>query len=176
MPSLIPRSPKTQSPIPISSPPSPRTMTLSVSSVTNIFVKMRSYKDRHHITSTSGDPQTHASLSGEGTTSIEKVPIEHTDVFICTGAVDVDKLLRGTRMSLLGKAISLGANVLVDEQWTCTICGPKQRPICTFKVHIHYSASAARAQRPDPNKPVGLDCAKGVAGLMTITERSECLQ
>jgi len=159
-------SPKT-----CSAPPSPRSMHLSVSTVTNIFVKMRSSKP-HHITSSSGEPQTHPCLAGDGTTGTKKVPIEHTDLFICSGAVDVVKLLRGTRASLMAKAISLGANVLVDEQWTCTICG-KHRPACTFKVHIRYSASAARAQRPDPNKPVGLDCVKGVAGLMTILERSE---
>jgi hypothetical protein len=56
-------------------------------------------------------------LAEEGVTSAGRVVIEQTDLFVCTGAVDVVKLLRGSRSNLLEKAIVLGANVLVDEQY-----------------------------------------------------------
>jgi len=66
-----------------------------------------------------------------------------------------------------------GANVLIDEQWKCTICGPKHRPNGTFKVQIHYTAKATRSDKPDPHKPVALDQVKGIPGLMTILSRND---
>ncbi|EGO29646.1 hypothetical protein SERLADRAFT_378817, partial [Serpula lacrymans var. lacrymans S7.9] len=114
---------------------------LTVSTVANVFVKMRRAKERaksHHIESTSGDPQSHPSLAEEGATCKRKVPIVQSDLFICVGAVDVTKLLRGSRATLLEKAEFLGGNVLVDEYWTCTICGPKNRRNGTFRVHVRY--------------------------------------
>ncbi|KAH7920182.1 hypothetical protein BV22DRAFT_1021700 [Leucogyrophana mollusca] len=152
-------------------------MTLAVSTVANVFVKLRRAKERttkaHHVDSASGDPQTHPSLRGEDATCKRKVPMGHGDVFVCTGAVDVAKLLRGSRASLLEKAELLGGNVLVDESWSCTICGPKNRKDGTFKVQIRYYASASRSSRPDPQKPVALDRVQNVPGLMTIIDREE---
>jgi hypothetical protein len=43
------------------------------------------------------------------------IPVEHSDVFICIGAVDVAMLLRATRAGLVEAAELLGANVLIDE-------------------------------------------------------------
>jgi len=97
----------------------------------------------------------------------------HQDQFICLGAVDLPKLLRACRATLYDNAQNLGANVLIDEHWSATIYGPKHRTDSTFRVHIHYSASAARSEKCDPRRPVALDQAKGIPGLMTILERIE---
>lgn len=105
-----------------SSPPSSptRRAALAVSDVANIFVNMRRTKERsksHHIISSSGDrPQTHPSLLGEGVTCGEQVDMELNDEYICSGAVDVVKLLRASRIKLLHQAKYLNGNVLLDEQ------------------------------------------------------------
>ncbi|KAJ7512777.1 hypothetical protein B0H11DRAFT_1697838 [Mycena galericulata] len=124
-----------------------------------------------HIRSTSGeDPQSHPGVQ-EAVTSPTREPMRHTDTFICDGAVNVVQLLRATRNTLMEEAESIGANVLVDEKWDCTICGPKHRSNGTFKVDITYTASATRSERSDPHRPVALDKVKGVPGLMTIIKR-----
>ncbi|KAJ8469107.1 hypothetical protein ONZ51_g9206 [Trametes cubensis] len=146
---------------------------LSVSNVANLFVKMRRHRSKaksHHIESTSGDsPQTHPSL--EGAASAEKIPLEKNETFVCRDGVDTTKLLRAVRGALLEKAQTFGGNVLVDERWSCTICGPRHRSDGTFRVYIHYSANAARSAKRDPQRPVALDKARGVPGLMTILNR-----
>ncbi|KAJ7108558.1 hypothetical protein C8R44DRAFT_636374 [Mycena epipterygia] len=153
--------------------PSKRTP-LGIANVANIFIKMRRASDQvkpWHIESSSGeDPQSHPGVL-EAVTSPKREILRHTDVFICDGAVNVAQLLRATRNTLMEDAEVMGANVLVDEQWNCTICGPKHRPNGTFKVHISYSASATRSDRADPHRPVALDKVKGVPGLMTVIKR-----
>ncbi|CDO70370.1 hypothetical protein BN946_scf184999.g10 [Trametes cinnabarina] len=170
-------------------------MPLSVSNVANLFVKMRRHRAKakaHHIESSSGDePQTHPSL--EGAASVERIPLEKNETFVCRDGVDATKLLRAVRGALYEKAQTFGANVLVDERyvafsparpsshpnahsrdlrrWTCTICGPRHRSDGTFRVYIHYSANAARSDRRDPQRPVALEKARGVPGLMTILNR-----
>lgn len=102
-----------------SPPPSPITMPLTLPSVASVFVKLQRAKDRSKTDSIdfcSGEPQTHPSLSGEGATARSRVPLVHSDLFTCKGAVDVPKLLRASRASLLEKAEYLGANVLVEER------------------------------------------------------------
>ncbi|RDX44419.1 hypothetical protein K466DRAFT_556178 [Polyporus arcularius HHB13444] len=150
-------------------------MPLGVSNVANLLVKMRRHRKKakeHHIESSSADgPLTHPSLTGENVVSARKVPLEEHQTFICRDGVDTAKLVRAVRGSLYQKALDVGANVLVDEQWTCTICGPRHRSDGTFRVHIHYSAQAARSNKPDPQHPVALQNAKGVPGLMTIVSR-----
>ena len=107
-----------QSPKP-PSPPSPtKKPALSISNVTNIFNQMRRTKEQakaHHIVSSSGDPQTHASVA-EGSTSQKQITVEHSDVFTCIGAVNPTMLLRATRGALMETAELAGANVLIDEQ------------------------------------------------------------
>lgn len=101
-------------------PPSPITMPLTLPSMASVFVKLQRAKDRSKSDSldfSSGEPQTHPScLSGESAMPRSRDSLVHTDIFTCKGAVDVPKLLRASRASLLEKAEYLGANVLVDER------------------------------------------------------------
>jgi len=158
------------------SSPARGSMPLKVADVANIFVKMRRGSPRHkqqHIQSSSGEPYTHPSLAAPGAVSECKVPLVQKDLFVCRDAVDVVKLLRLARASLYEQAEALGANVLVAERWSCTICGPRDRSGTTYRVHIEYSASAARSDKPDPQRPPLLEKAQGVPGLMTILSRSD---
>ncbi|KAJ6595886.1 hypothetical protein DFH09DRAFT_905582 [Mycena vulgaris] len=124
-----------------------------------------------HIYSASGeDPQSHPAVL-EAVTSPNREPLHRTDTFLCQGAVNVLQLLRATRNTLMEDAEFLSANALVDEQWTCTITGPKHRPNGTFKVKISYTASATRSDGQDPHRPVAQEKAKGVPGLMTVIKR-----
>ncbi|KAG6377616.1 hypothetical protein JVT61DRAFT_15434 [Boletus reticuloceps] len=99
-----------------SPPPSPLRVTLTVSTVANAFIKFR--RARHDaLDFASGLPITHPTLCGEDATCRRRVPLEHADRYVCKGAVDVTKLLRGSRASLLEKAVLIGANVLVEERY-----------------------------------------------------------
>ncbi|KAH0835851.1 hypothetical protein J3R83DRAFT_9720 [Lanmaoa asiatica] len=90
-------------------------MTLTVSTVANAFIKFK--RARHDaLDFTSGRPITHPSLCGEDATCKRRVPLGHGDQYLCKDAVDVAKLLRGSRASVLEKAVFLGANVLVEER------------------------------------------------------------
>ncbi|KAG2139374.1 hypothetical protein BD769DRAFT_1350741 [Suillus cothurnatus] len=147
---------------------------MTVSTVTNAFVKLRrSTSKAESIDSTSGGPQTHPLLQGEGATSKRKIPLVQNDIFFCRDAVDVPKLLRGSRASLFERAENIGANVLVDESWECSIRVPRDRRHGSFKVQVRYHASASRSSHPDPKKPVALDRVQNVSGLMTIVDREE---
>jgi hypothetical protein len=158
----------------LSSPTSPIRVTMTVSTVTNAFVKLRrSTSKAESIDSTSGGPQTHPLLQGEGATSKRKIPLVQNDIFFCRDAVDVPKLLRGSRASLFERAENIGANVLVDESWECSIRVPRDRRHGSFKVQVRYHASASRSSHPDPKKPVALDRVQNVSGLMTIVDREE---
>ncbi|CAL1699488.1 unnamed protein product [Somion occarium] len=141
--------------------------------VADILVKLGRTRKSHHIESTSGEPQTHPSLAREGVTSVRKVPLDTAENFVCRDGVDVIKLLRATRASLLEDAEAIGANALVDEQWFCTVCGPRHRRDGSFRVHIRYSANAVRSEVADPQRPVALENARGVPGLMTVVSRDE---
>ncbi|KAL0960128.1 hypothetical protein HGRIS_011767 [Hohenbuehelia grisea] len=158
---------------------------LTIPDVANLFIKMRRAGNNarassaapkpNFVESISGDrPQSHNELSGQGVTSIRKLPMAMEDTYVCIGGVNAKMLLRATRTSLMEQAEQAGANVLVDEQWKCTIRGPKNgRTNGAFKVTIQYSASAARSVVSDPHKPVALENAKGIPGLMTILRRNE---
>ncbi|KAG2041177.1 hypothetical protein BDR03DRAFT_40591 [Suillus americanus] len=155
----------------LSYPPSPIRVTMTV---TNAFVKLRrSTSKTESIDSTSGEPQTHPLLQGEGATSKCKIPLVQNDLFFCRDAVDVPKLLRGSRASLFERAENIGANVLVEESWECSIRVPRDRRHGSFKVQVRYHASASRSSHPDPQKPVALDRVQNVSGLMTIVDREE---
>ena len=93
---------------------------LAIADVANIFIKLRRTRDKaksHHIDSSSGEPQTHPSLTGDGVTCTEKVEIELNENYVCVGAVDVVKLLRCSRTKLFEKARFWNANVLINEQY-----------------------------------------------------------
>ncbi|KAI0792420.1 hypothetical protein C8Q75DRAFT_598991 [Abortiporus biennis] len=155
---------------------SPSSKVLRFPDVANLLVKMGRSQKRakaNNIQSSSGDePRTHPSLAPEGVVSARKVPVVEEERFNCRDGVDVVKLLRAIRATLYEKAESIGANVLVDEQWVCTIYGPKHRN-GAFRVYIRYSANAARSDRPDPQRPVALENVRSVPGLMTVLSRDE---
>jgi hypothetical protein len=93
---------------------------LAIGDVAKIFIKLRRARDKaksHHIDSSSGEPQTHPSLAGDGVTCAEKVEIELNENYVCVGAVDVVKLLRCSRTKLFEKARFWNANVLINEQY-----------------------------------------------------------
>ncbi|KAK7684537.1 hypothetical protein QCA50_012484 [Cerrena zonata] len=160
-----------------SSPPKSPGSLLRFPHVVNLLVKMRRTKTKaksHHIESSSGDqPYTHPSLAGEGVTSARKVPLYTEERYNCKDGVDVAKLLRTTRASLLEKAEAIGANALVNEEWTTTVCGPRHRRDGSFRVYVNYGAHAVRSTVADPGKPPVLENARGVPGLMTVLSRDE---
>jgi hypothetical protein len=154
---------------------SPQGKRLGVAGVANIFIKMRRLEKRankpNHVVSSSGEPVSHPGVK-EGACE-RKVPMEVVDNFVCVGGVNLPTLLRATRTTLHDQASLMGATALVDEQWTSTICTPKNRSTGTYKVQIHYTASATRSTVHDPLHPVAVDKAKGVPGLMTILRRND---
>ncbi|KAI5116642.1 hypothetical protein M0805_000402 [Coniferiporia weirii] len=163
---------------PTSPPASVAARSLTFPHVANIFVKLRRVQKKvkaHHIESTSGpEPITHPSLltadDAEGTHK-RRARLEVQDVFTCADAVDVPRLLRASRASLLDRASLFHANVLVDEHWSCSICGPKHRSDGSYRVLVRYTATAACSTLRESRQPVALEQVKGVEGLMTITNR-----
>jgi len=145
--------------------------------VVNLFVKMRHWEEKaissDELELSSGDPKTHPNVA-EGAKDQNKVPVEQTDHFVCTGGVNLITLLRITRNALMDDAKRwLGANSVVDERWECIISGPKPVHSNTYKVQIRYSASATLSSVPDCRRPVALDQAKSIPGLMFILKRNE---
>lgn len=90
-----------------------------MSDVANIFIRMRrrSSNKFNQIDSNSGAPQTDPSLAGVGATSPQKIEVEFADEFVCANGVDVVRLLRATRATLLETAALWNANVLVNERY-----------------------------------------------------------
>lgn len=140
-----------------------------------------------HISCTSGEPKTHPSLQGSALQDIVVAPmgssedvqnnnvngpqtVETWDLYECSGGVNLGLLLRQTRKALMEYVDGLGANALTDEQWQSTICGPKSGGV--YRIQIRYSAVPKRSRKPDPGRPVALDQAKGVPGLMSILKRN----
>jgi len=112
-----------------------------------------------------------ASTSAVPSNNERKVPLVTNATFVCAGGVDAQKLLRATRETLLARAQKIGGNVLVDERWTCTIT-PRNKGDGVWRTHIEYEAAATRSDQPDPHKPVALDQARSVPGLMTVLDRA----
>ncbi|KAL4068339.1 hypothetical protein V8B97DRAFT_894487 [Scleroderma yunnanense] len=99
--------------------------------------------------------------------------VMHTEQFLCRGGVDTGRLLDLSRKGLYSTAKEMGGNILLDEQWDCSIRNPKHQRNYEFKVIIHYSATVARSFYPDARRPVSIEAAKGIKGLMTILDREE---
>lgn len=137
-----PSSPRTSP-----APPSPRLSParLTLYNISQAFIRIRRIRNGKPITSSSGStPITHPSLSDA--MSATKVPMNRKDEFICASGVDVPKLLRACRSTLLDQARIIGANVLVDEQYVMTQYSP---PIlihghCTQVARFHYPPKARR--------------------------------
>ncbi|KIP12100.1 hypothetical protein PHLGIDRAFT_98439 [Phlebiopsis gigantea 11061_1 CR5-6] len=150
---------------------SARPIPLRLPAVASMIVKLRRSSSKakekeYPIESSSGEPQTHPVLHGEGVTSARKVPLQDQRRFLCRNGVDVKRLLRTIRGEMLEEAQMIGANVLVDEWWTCYIHAPKRDGV--YKVDIRYCASAARSATADPQQPIALGNARSVPGLMTV--------
>lgn len=123
-----------------SPPPSPRTSTsrLSLYNISNAFIRIRRVRQDRGIVSTSGpEPLTHPSL--DNVEYPHKVSVRREDHFVCASGVDVPKLLRACRSTLLDQARAIGANVLVDEQYVTAWPPP---PIFAYDhsqmVHHHH--------------------------------------
>ena len=109
-----------------SSSPQKKNRRLSMAGVANLFTKMRRFEDRSINTDelelSSGDPKTHPNVA-ESAKDYNKIPVEQTDHFVCSGGVNLSTLLRITRISLMDHAErELGANSVVDEQCVYSTC------------------------------------------------------
>jgi len=138
-----------------SPPSSPRTSPsrLSLQNISSAFIRIRRVRGGRQIVSTSGpEPITHPCL--KNVVSTHKVSVSREDQFVCLSAVDVPKLLRACRSTLLDQARTIGANVLVEEQyvmtrrlpqsslmiilrrWCTSIIPPKNRTVGPYKVQV----------------------------------------
>ncbi|KAF4618695.1 hypothetical protein D9613_010140 [Agrocybe pediades] len=150
---------------------------LGIAGVANLFIRMRRFEEsaigkQGHIQITSGEPKTHPGIA-EGSKGQESISVEFVDHFVCVGGVNLAILLRACRAALLQRVSPTGANALLDEQWECIVSGPKPLHNGSYKVQIRYIALATRSSVPDPRKPVALEKAKGIPGLMTIVKRGD---
>lgn len=152
---------------------------LSMAGIAKLFIKIRRFEDKALNTNntdelelTSGDPKTHPNVA-ESSKDQNKIPVEQNDYFVCVGGVNLITLLRITRITLMEQVErALGANSVVDEHWECTISGPKPVQSGRYKVLIRYTASATISSVPDCRRPVALDQAKCIPGLMSILKRN----
>ncbi|KAL1744443.1 hypothetical protein HDZ31DRAFT_38718 [Schizophyllum fasciatum] len=140
---------------------------------------MRHHKEQaagakaNQVVSASGPaPISHAGVADSLTTT-KRVPLQRRDEFVCTGGVNAAVLLRAARTQLMQTAELLGANALVDEHWEVSIACPKNKRTGSYRVVVTYSANATRSSARDPRKPVALEHAQGIDGLMTIVRRNE---
>lgn len=123
-----------------------------------------------NIKSSSGPARTHDTLAC--TKPVKVGPrVVHTEQFLCKGGVDACRLLDLSRRGLYSMAKEMGGNVLLDEEWDCSIRHPRLYKNHEFKVTIHYTATVARSFSPDGQRAVGIEAAKGIKGLMTILDR-----
>ncbi|KAF8637921.1 hypothetical protein AX17_002542 [Amanita inopinata Kibby_2008] len=182
-------------------PRTPSSPTSAIFSISPSSPKSPKCKIPQVESTSGGNPLSHPGLAENA--CLRREPIEQTDTYMCAGGVNVTTLLRATRGDLLDTASYLGANALIDEQWKCSIFGPKNRTKPTYKVQvssapqspppalvaarpfpithitipsyaqINYKANATRSTQPDPLKPVALDQVQGVPGLMTILRRND---
>ncbi|TEB28165.1 hypothetical protein FA13DRAFT_1633513 [Coprinellus micaceus] len=164
------------------------------SEVANLFIRLRRHHSRalaggsvrspysqktsgskrkpNHLVSSSGNaPITQPHIRDSTLAEGPRIPIIYNDVFEVVGGVNTSTLLRVTKQAILEtiERRGLGTNALADEQWECIISGPKKQ---AYNVQINYSATAVYCTHPDVSKPVALDRAQIVPGLMTITKRN----
>ncbi|KIJ68745.1 hypothetical protein HYDPIDRAFT_106981 [Hydnomerulius pinastri MD-312] len=126
--------------------------------------------DADSIKSCSGPARTQYQLADSKPVKVGP-RVAHTEQFICRGGVDAGRLLDLSRKGLYSTAKEMGGNVLLEEQWDCSIRHPRLQKGDKFKVTIHYSATVARSFWPDAQRPVEIEAAKGIKGLMTVLDR-----
>jgi hypothetical protein len=73
--------------------------------------------------------------------------VSREDQFVCASAVDVPKLLRACRSTLLDQARTIGANVLVEEQYVIA----RRPPILAY----HHSSQVVHHHHPSKNRAGG---------------------
>lgn len=149
-----------------SPPPSPRTSSsrLSLYNISSAFIRIRRVRQDREIVSTSGpEPITHPSLSNA--VSTHKVSVRREDQFVCASGVDVPKLLRACRSTLLDQAGAIGANVLVDEQY---VTAWRLSPILSYD----HSSDGPPLSSPQRIAPMVLTKSRLVPG--SIRDLSTC--
>ncbi|KAH9478427.1 hypothetical protein JR316_0008882 [Psilocybe cubensis] len=171
------RSPTRTSFSPPPSPTSPsKKSRLGMAGVANLFIRIKRLEEsalgRHITVISSGEPKTQPSMT-DACIGHDKLPVEYVDHFVCVGGVNIALLLRATRSALVEHIEDFGANGLINEMWECTISGPKQMHNGAYKIRVRYIADAVKSSVPDPRRPVALDKAKGIPGLMTIIKRGD---
>ncbi|KAJ8588196.1 hypothetical protein M405DRAFT_740725 [Rhizopogon salebrosus TDB-379] len=129
-----------------------------------------SVKDAECIESSSGPARTHTCLADSKPTIVGP-RVEHKDEFVCKGGVDAGRLLNLARKDLYSTAKKMGGNILLEEKSVHPIRHPRSQSRDQFKVTIHYSATVARSPELDAQKPVEIQAAKGIKGLMTVIDR-----
>ncbi|KAF8647426.1 hypothetical protein AX16_006716 [Volvariella volvacea WC 439] len=150
--------------------------TLSLHNIVNILVRLGRAKRRAQkvLLEASVPEQTHDCLVGKDpiVPATENVVIE--DSYVCQDAVDVERLLRFSRIELLQVAQGDGLNALTNERWSVSISEPTvEHKHKVYEVLIHYAAQAAALDNArDPKKPVALHQVQSVPGLMTIKSRT----
>ncbi|KAL1695674.1 hypothetical protein GGG16DRAFT_44942 [Schizophyllum commune] len=164
---------------------SPEATRLGIANVANIFVRMKRVRAKAAITSGTSTPCGTLCKSGEQPLShpglVEAMvtprrePLDTRQTYVCSGGVNTPVLLRAARCKLLDDVRELGANALVDEKWSVDVHEPKTKSHGTYKVHVTYHADAVRSNASDPGKPVALEKAKSIPGLMTIVRRESAL-
>jgi len=102
---------------------------------------------------------------------IQSAVVTHHDVFVCSNGVDTKRLLVLSRNRVLERAEALGGNSMIDESWSCTICKQETKRGTCYRVSISYQGTPARSNLPDPRRPVAMDFAQGIPGLMTVLSR-----
>ncbi|KAH0838589.1 hypothetical protein J3R83DRAFT_6910 [Lanmaoa asiatica] len=126
--------------------------------------------DKDSVKSCSGPACTHDTLAK--TTPMKVGPrVAHTEQFLCKGGVDARRLVNISRKGLYSIAKTMGGNVLLEEQWDCIIRHPRLQKRNEFRVIVRYSATVARSTWPDAQRPVQIEAAKGIRGLMTVLDR-----
>ncbi|KAG1871179.1 hypothetical protein C8R48DRAFT_596419 [Suillus tomentosus] len=124
--------------------------------------------ETERVESSSGPARTHPCLADLKPTIVGP-RVEHKDEFTCKGGVDAGRLVNLARKGLYSTAKEMGGNVLLEEKSAHPLSLYQRRD--QFKVTIHYSATVARSCWPDAQRPVEIEAAKGIKGLMTVIDR-----
>jgi len=151
---------------------------LGMAGVANLFVRVRKAENRIESRQpkpgqtifVSGEPQTHPCVLRCLQPERLSRPVDIVESYICSGGVNIVPLLVATRSTLLDRIGELGADTMTDEQWECTITSPKPG---IYKVQVRYVACATQSPARTPLRPVAMERARGIPGLMTILKRCD---
>ncbi|KAF8521476.1 hypothetical protein JB92DRAFT_2890475 [Gautieria morchelliformis] len=126
----------------------------------------------HEVECSSGtELKTHPRIIDANPECRDSDVIMHRDVFVCLDGVDTRRLLLLTRRRVFEKVELLGGNAIIDERWSCKICKHETRRGIVYRISITYQGTPARCSCPDPQRPVAIDEAKGIQGLMSVVSR-----